>query len=163
MSAVMKWIPGAHLEATKDKDAAESYAMKPETAIGEKKSVESLGYMQPQEQLAMIASVVVDMLELQKIVPDLDMEKHVPDFSFGFNHMEKKSLEWWYIQATRRILELNPQYQAMFMNTRLKPAWVDYAGVYIRAEEAKRAQAAEEALPEVYLVDDDEAVAGVEA
>lgn len=44
MSQIKSWLPTAHLEIARSADALKKYAMKEETAVGEKKVIDSVNY-----------------------------------------------------------------------------------------------------------------------
>lgn len=45
MSQIKKWLPTAHIEKAKNKNALIKYALKADTAVGEKSSMENSNYM----------------------------------------------------------------------------------------------------------------------
>lgn len=64
MSALKKWLPTAHLEIARDFKASITYAMKKDTAVGEKLMLDSLvPHVDNQEALMMLARTCPDMCE----------------------------------------------------------------------------------------------------
>lgn len=105
-SAFKTWLPTAHLEVAHHKDCLQKYAMKEETAIGEKKEVtnpHAVPYM----------TVPMVLYEITKWLM----------FTHGTNLQEYASEEFWWL-AVNDLLMRHPQLAFHFLNKQLLNLWL---------------------------------------
>lgn len=119
-SAIKKWLPTAHIEPARQKDALIKYAMKDDTAVGEK-----MEHRNPREFLTMakalrkIASYVFCNMEQFVLRQDQYANKH------GTKWTMKISMEedfWW---AVNRLLRSEDEENiSLYSNPQLLRAWI---------------------------------------
>jgi len=108
------WLPTAHLEVARQKDALKKYAMKADTATGDKmERTNPSKYLTADEICLLIGSKVTD-----------DDISQTPD------HKE------WYRRSILRLLRDNLKLAGQLMNPSLRNFWCDTANVWIDAARA---------------------------
>lgn len=111
LSWFKSWLPTAHLEPARHKEALVKYAMKEETAAGEKAERENpVRHHTADEMCMMLARAVWDKY---KENPD----KYEPK-------------EWFWI-SVRGILKENPKLAGQLMNPSLKGFWIETRSVWV--------------------------------
>lgn len=106
LSWFKSWLPTAHLEAAKHKEALKKYAMKEDTATGLKLERENpTKHFTADEMCKLLASKVYDE-----------------------EYDDPKELFW---KAVRRILIENPKMAGQLMNPSLKGFWVETRQVWL--------------------------------
>lgn len=133
-SALKKWLPTAHLEVARSAEALVKYAMKQDTAVGDKQvSDNTTPYAAMHEMLIKIASAQIDVsTELVKYL-DLKNCKNADE-----EYREE------YIYVTRHILSEAPNLVTAFMIPAMEKAWIRYRSVWIARALVLQAQATEE-------------------
>jgi len=118
LSALISWVPGAHCEVAKNRTAVLRYAMKEETAEGEKQvATNSTPFLAPNEILDEISDYVVAQ---DGFVCQSEYSKRT-----------KAQKEAAYMEATCDIVAANPRKLATYMNPRIKTMWLDYGHVFV--------------------------------
>lgn len=124
LSWFKSWLPTAHLEPARQREALIRYAMKEETAIGEKAERENpVRHHTADEMCMMIAENIAQQY------------KENPD------KLEPK--EWFWL-AVRSILTEKPKLAGQLMNPSLRGFWIETRQVWINRalhEEAEMAKA----------------------
>lgn len=119
LSALKRWLPTAHLETAKSRDAVKRYCMKKDTAVGEKTvRGNALAYFRMDEWLTMLGNTIRDLKQN-------DIQQYI-DLVVGD---EDRSKEYWY--AVNVIIKTYPHAIASFTDARFKLAWRHTAGYWI--------------------------------
>lgn len=114
-SAVKQWLGTAHIEPARNKDALRKYAMKEETAMGEKSVHQNATpYYRPHDLLEMLASTWSDK--------QIDDDQYIVD-----NKLNLKAQYW---DLVKLILETDKTLISAFMNPSLEKAWVNTASFW---------------------------------
>lgn len=113
---IMDWIKGAHLETAIGKDCLIKYAMKEETAVGEKTVWEN-----PNEYVT-----------LQKAMELLAAETIVQADSQTDKISAKQVASHLYWQRVRQVLEKKPELISIFASPLAKTAWTNTASVWLK-------------------------------
>lgn len=118
-SALKKWLKTAHFEVARSSEALVKYAMKKDTAVGEKKETSnSTPYAAMHDFLTRIALHQID---------------YCLDISERTHTMIKPEDEYRdeYIYITRNILDEHPEMVTAFMIPAMEKAWIRYRSVWI--------------------------------
>lgn len=126
LSAIKEWLPRAHIEVAKNRDALLNYVQKEETAVAGTQKVVQADFMTMDQALRAIAEHEMDYPEWCKRVP---IQKQVKDGAF-----EKD--EYW--AAVREILRKFPKTVGLFTNPQMERAWVKTRVVWIELLEKDR-------------------------
>lgn len=119
ISALKKWLPTAHLEPAKSREAIKRYCMKQDTAAGAKVVRENkLPYFRMDQWLTM-AGNTIRALRLENINKYIDL--CIDD--------DKRDNEYWY--AVNEIIKEYPSAIASFTDARFKLAWRHTAEFWI--------------------------------
>lgn len=119
MSALKRWLPTAHWEPAKSRDAIKRYCMKKETAVGDKVVRHNkLPYFRMDEWLIMAGNVIRDL----KIS---DIDKYIDLITDD----DDRSKEYWF--AVNAIIKTYPSSIASFTDARFKTAWRHTAEFWI--------------------------------
>lgn len=119
LSALKRWLPTAHLEPAKSKEAVKKYCMKAETAVGEKTvRNNTVPYLRMDELLTLVGNIVA---KAQKAL--------LPEYLAIIVDDDDRKREYWW--AVKQILEKNPRYISSFSDARFKTAWQYTAEVWI--------------------------------
>lgn len=111
LSALKRWLPTAHLEPAKSKEAIKRYCMKSETAVGDKTVRENvMPYYRMDEWLTMIATEIRRMRKdnIQEYI-DLCIDD------------EDRTKEFW--AAVEAICRIQPRAISALTNPAIKMAW----------------------------------------
>lgn len=111
LSWFKSWLPTAHLEPARQKDALIKYAMKEDTATGEKLERVNPVVHHTADEMCMIIAQKIHAVYLE------NPEKHEPK-------------EWFWI-AVRAILQEEPKLAGQLMNPSLKGFWIETRRVWI--------------------------------
>lgn len=110
-SCIQQWLPSAHIELAKAKDAVVKYAMKEETAVGDKLEVDnSKVYWDMEETMKQLAEASIDF----DMVIGGAITKKVYDTEMYWHAVRKILLEHPYMVSTFMRKEL----MTTFINTR---------------------------------------------
>lgn len=116
MSAIKKWLPTAHLEPARDKEALAKYALKEETAIGSKTiTTNPRRYLKMDDALRLIAGCCMVSPPLLRL---LEMEEHGDD-NLTLSDVVKQS----YWSAVRDLIRIHPEDISLYSNPQLLRAW----------------------------------------
>lgn len=120
-SALKKWLITSHLEVARSSEALCKYAMKEDTAVGEKKEVSNTTpYAAMHDLLTQVASrQIMVSKELTQFLDVKDCK------SVDEEYKEE------YIYLTRLILSEHPSMVTAFMIPAVEKAWVRYRSVWI--------------------------------
>lgn len=119
MSALKKWLPTAHLEPARDKEALAKYAMKEETAIGDKMIQSNpRRYLKMSEALFMIARCVPIKMETLYYLERLDMDDKAM-MKYAMDDVIKQS----YWAAVKQLIRFHPDDVSLYSNPQLLRAW----------------------------------------
>lgn len=119
-SAMKLWLPRAHIEVARNREALLNYVQKQETAVaGTRQVVIQADYLTMDKALLAIASHQMDFTEWFNTE---SLENKRKDHAF-----EKQ--EYW--RAVRLILQNQPKAVGLFTNPQLERAWVNTRGVWI--------------------------------
>lgn len=120
-SALKNWLKTSHLEVARSADAIQRYAMKEDTAVGEKKeTTNTTPYAAMHDLLTQVASKQIQVAsELMKI---LDLKQ--------CKSMDEERREE-FIFCTRHIIHENPAMVSSFMIPAVEKAWIRYRDVWI--------------------------------
>lgn len=122
MSALKKWLPTAHLEVCRNKDALKKYAMKADTAVGEKSEwVNPQQYEQLHEWLLKAAKEFVRT-----------EEQYYAGLKAGHAHIVKDPAKDTYIWATSILISRDISFINKYSNPQFVSAWRMYEPVLIR-------------------------------
>lgn len=139
-SALKKWLPTAHIELARNKQALMNYVEKDDTAVaGTRQELESeKQYMALHQQLQRLANLVVEnMEEYQACRMALIEEKDKnPD----------KAMYWW---VARLMLTAEPELVAVIANPALEKMWTHTSGVWIEAAQAASEASSITASPKI--------------
>lgn len=116
MSALKKWLPTAHLEPARDKEALAKYAMKEDTAVGDK-IIQSnpRRYLKMNEALRMIAGCCMVPPPLMRL---LNMEEYNDDtITIG------DTIKLCYWSAVRDLIRDHEEDISLYSNPQLLRAW----------------------------------------
>lgn len=119
-NAIKKWLPTAHIEPARQKEALIKYAMKEETAVGEKTTTTNpRQYLSMAQALKKIASCVYcDMVTYNN-----RMDSYHD--SFGVQWTMKKAMEEEYWRAVNRLLrDEDDENISLYSNPQLLRSWV---------------------------------------
>lgn len=119
LSAIKQWLPRAHIEVARNRDALLNYVQKEETAVAGTQKVVQADYMRMDQALKAIAEYEMDYTEWTKRVP---LQKQIKDGAF-----EKE--EYW--AAVKEILRKFPTSVGLFTNPQMERAWVKTRTVWI--------------------------------
>lgn len=136
LSAMKQWLPRAHLEVARNRDALLNYVQKEETALAGTQKVVQADFMSMDQALMAIAEHEMDYPEWQKRVP---LQKQVKEGAF-----EKD--EYW--AAVREILRNFPKTVGLFTNPQMERAWVKTRAVWIERLKKDRQTDSEKAQSE---------------
>lgn len=125
-SAIKKWLPRAHIEVARNKQALLNYVEKTDTALPNTHVVIQADYLTMDAALKKIAEHQMDYGEWLKTASS---SKAAKDRCF-----EKE--EFW--AAVRRILLEMPKAVGLFTNPQLERAWVNTRSVWIELLEKDR-------------------------
>lgn len=125
-SAMKDWLPRAHLEVARKKQALLDYVKKPETAVPGTQVVVQADYLAMDMALKEIAKYEMDWADWFKSATS---DKRVKDKAF-----EKE--EFW--NAVKQILLERPQAVGLFTNPQLERAWINTRSVWIELLEKDR-------------------------
>lgn len=128
-SAVKQWLPKAHIEAARSKDALMQYAMKEETAVGEKSAVSN-----QREYWSM------DRLFLEIAKHSLDYEPVIVP-----GHKVVDPLGYWY--AVRKIIEKEPFRISSFAQPQVEKLYSNTVSVWRSLAKAAIAAGADSITP----------------
>lgn len=103
------WLPTAHLEAARSKDALVKYAMKEDTATGDK--------LERQNAVKYYSADEICLLIGSKVTDDDVMETPDPKV--------------WYKRSVNKLLRENVKLAGQLMNPSLRSFWCDTASVWI--------------------------------
>jgi len=119
MSALLKWLPGCHLEAAKSAEAVRKYCMKSETATGEKTVREQPNKYYAMHDLLIKMAVTAKHLHDEGVLARLrDQDPKTADHE-----------EYWAIAS--RILAREPHLIVQFTDNRYKSAWSFTKAVWV--------------------------------
>ena len=115
-SVILDWLPGAHIETARNSDALAKYAMKEETAVGEKVEWENKNeYTTLQKALELLAEENIVQTDRQT---DTLTAKQVA------SHL--------YWQRVRQVLEKRPELISIYASPLTKTAWTNTASVWMK-------------------------------
>lgn len=130
LGAMKKWLPKAHWEPARSKEALKKYAMKTETSVGEKKVLGSdpdkkSAYLRPDQCMELLAKVAYDMYL------SLGTEYEV---DFWINHWPSGDIidDYRFLELTRKIISEDHAF-INFCDSKLRSHWVKYHMVFIKA------------------------------
>lgn len=118
-SAMKGWLPRAHIEIARNKEALLKYVQKAETAVTGTQVVLQADYLSMDAALKAIA---VHEMHYGEWVLNASAAKRAKDGAF-----EKE--EFW--SAVRKILLENPKAVGLFTNPQLERAWINTRSVWI--------------------------------
>lgn len=122
--AVLEWLKGCHLEVAKSQEAIKKYAMKSDTAVGDKiERVNTSKYYTPEELLIMIADSVLDICDNPEYVGEEGGKKL---FVIAINNILMKDK-----RLTGQLM--NPSIKNFFAST--SRVWIKYAKEQKEVEE----------------------------
>lgn len=139
-SQIKKWLPRAHIEVARDKNALMKYVQKQDTSVeGTQKTVET-EYLTMDKALRAIAQVKKDN------GISIDGDKYLES-----SRSEKKELvkdEFW--KCVNLVLKEKPGQVGLFTNPQMERAWINTRTVWINfvAQEYNAPTGQEEASPE---------------
>lgn len=131
-SAIKKWLPTAHIEIARNKQALLNYVEKDDTAVaGTRQELESeKQYMALHQQLQRLANMVVENMEDYQAarLALIEEKDKCPD----------KAMYWW---VARLMLSGEPELAAILANPALEKMWIHTACVWIEAAQAASGEA----------------------
>lgn len=117
-SAIKKWLPRAHIEVARNKEALLNYVQKADTAVAGTQVVVQADYLAMDKALLAIASQEMDYMEWVTITN-------------GHDSREKAFEKYEYWRAVRRILQDRPTAVGLFTNPQMERAWCNTRSVWI--------------------------------
>lgn len=124
-SAMKKWLPRAHIEVARNKQALLNYVEKADTAVPNTQVVIQADYLSMDSALKAIAEHKMDWYEWSQGVGRNNVKEHA---------FEK--YEFW--NAVKKILREKPKAVGLFTNPQLERAWVHTRSVWIDLLEKDR-------------------------
>lgn len=115
-SVIMDWLPGVHLEKARSSDALKKYAMKEETAVGEKTEWENKN----------------EYTTLQKAMELLAQENIVQTDRQTDKITAKQVASHLYWERVRQVLEKRPELISIYASPLAKTAWTNTASVWLK-------------------------------
>lgn len=115
-SAMKAWLPRAHIEVARDRQALLKYVEKAETAVAGTQVVVKADY------LAMDSALVAIAINRPSST----------EFRYSHRPKEHEFEIWEYWEAVKRILEEKPKMVGLFTNPQLLRAWIHTRSVWIR-------------------------------
>jgi len=126
-SAIKKWLPTAHIEIARNKQALLKYVEKDDTAIaGTRQNLESeKQYMALHQQLQRMAQLAIDNLEDYQAarLALIEEKDKTPD----------RGMYWW---IARLMIKAEPELASVLANPALEKMWIHTSGVWIEAAQA---------------------------
>ncbi|AXH77360.1 MAG: replication associated protein [Cressdnaviricota sp.] len=111
LSALKRWLPTAHLEPAKSKEAIKRYCMKQATAAGDKTvRTNAHPYFRMDELLTLLGNVISDLRERA-------MEEYIDLITDD----DDRTKEYWY--AVNKVLQTYPRTISSFSQSAIKTAW----------------------------------------
>jgi len=126
-SVILDWLPGSHIEKAKSSIALRKYAMKEETAVGEK-----VEWTNPEEYLTMDKA-------LDKLAQNVPLNP--PD---GLNTL-KHIIEWEYWEGVKKIVQDKPLLISLYSQPQIYRAWTHTRSVWKERAKSIVLQPAQEA------------------
>lgn len=123
LSAFKTWLPKAHLEVAIAKDALMKYAMKADTAIGDKvvrTNDHALPYMTTDRIL----------LEITKYAMSQIVVEHTTDSSYYNDKFPVTEDTWW--ECVNILLSVYPTLAGNFLNKQLMNLWLKTSKTWVR-------------------------------
>lgn len=136
-AAIKKWLPRAHIEIARNKQALLNYVAKEDTAVPDTQVVVQADYLAMDSALKLIASYPLDFEVWSRTT---SVQRRGKDHAF-----EKD--EFWH--AVRQILIQRPQAVGLFTNPQLERAWVNTRTVWKELYEKDRQTDRHEAEEEI--------------
>lgn len=118
LSAVKGWLPRAHIEVAKDKEALLKYVEKAETAVAGTQVVIKADYLAMDDALLAIAQNRPD----SDIFYKSDLVKSRKEHAFE---------KWEFWHSVNKILKEKPKTVGLFTNPQLERAWINTRSVWI--------------------------------
>jgi len=115
-SVILDWLPGVHLEKARNSDALKKYAMKEETAVGEKTEWENKN----------------EYTTLQKAMELLAQENIVQTDRQTDKITAKQVASHLYWERVRQVLEKRPELISIYASPLAKTAWTNTASVWLK-------------------------------
>lgn len=111
-SVILDWLPGSHIEKAQSSIALRKYAMKEETAVGEKSE-----WTNPDEYLTMDKA-------LDKLAQHVPLNP--PDDLTLFKHI----VEWEYWEGVKKIIAQKPTLIGLYSQPQIYRAWIHTRSVW---------------------------------
>lgn len=116
-SAMKVWLPRAHIEVARDKQALLKYVEKAETAVAGTQVVVKADYLAMDSALLAIA---------------INRPSYT-EFKYSHRPKEHEFESWEYWRAVNEILQEKPKMVGLFTNPQLLRAWIHTRSVWIRS------------------------------
>lgn len=139
-SAIKKFLPTAHIELARNKDALLNYVEKDDTAVpATRQHIKAeKEYLALHQQLQRMAHVVVENMEDYLAYLDQCRDEKVTN--------PAKAAYWW---VAGHMLEDNPELAAMLANPALEKMWIHTSMVWIKAAKAASEASSITASPKI--------------
>jgi len=133
-SALSKWLPGAHFEPAKDKDALKAYVLKEDTAVGPKTTtVNERKYLSMAEALTIVGSHTYVKYHHNTWYAKEGFE----NFKTKGNNPEKAAAKWVFWIGVREHVKEFPDDISLFSQPQMERAWTNSWGIWQARAEAR--------------------------